>query len=201
MNDEICDLHYDPVERLKSCAVSNKITHTALKGLLGILSDSRCEVNSFHMLPKDPRTFLSTPAKSILRRVEPGLYFHFGIRKSLEHHFRKFGQNPTETVQVGINVDGLPLSESTFSQIYPILGYIYPPSECKHQLFLIGLYHGYEKPRNFNDFLSEFVDEAVELTNNDTVLFEQKFCFKIVMYLFDAVAKASVLFIKRSCWV
>lgn len=61
---------------------------------------------------------------------------------------------------------------------------------------MIGLHHGYEKPKNFNEFISDLVEEAIRLTNNGLDLFGKKYNFKITKFLFDAVAKVSILAIK-----
>lgn len=47
-----------PNRKLKEWALQHNITHIALKDLLAILNEDPCR-----NLPKDPRTFLSTPSK------------------------------------------------------------------------------------------------------------------------------------------
>lgn len=150
------------VQKLKSWAVTMKISHTALKPLLEILSNSLGQ-HEFRFLPKDPRTFLSTPRKTNIRLVNPGSYYHFGIRDSLERLFTKFCYTPVGNIVIGINIDGLPIAKSSSSQMYPILGMICRPQTLEKTVFLIGIYHGYEKPKDFNDFLFDFVKEASSL--------------------------------------
>ncbi|KAG5876097.1 hypothetical protein JTB14_005110 [Gonioctena quinquepunctata] len=176
------------VEKLKKWAVENKVTLSAINQLLAILVEAKPD--DFHGLPRDARTFLATPKLTITREVDPGEYYHFGIQKSLEDLFKKNCRKPTDPIQIGINIDGLPIAKSSNSQFYPILGL-----ESKN-VFLIGLYHGYEKPKNFNQFLSDFVEEAIQLNNNGVEIFGHIYNFKITKFLFDAVAKASILAIK-----
>ncbi|KAG5884593.1 hypothetical protein JTB14_000610 [Gonioctena quinquepunctata] len=176
------------VEKLKKWAVENKVTLSAINQLLAILVEAKPD--DFHGLPRDARTFLATPKLTITREVDPGEYYHFGIQKSLEDLFKKNCSKPTDPIQIGINIDGLPIAKSSNSQFYPILGL-----ESKN-VFLIGLYHGYEKPKNFNQFLSDFVEEAIQLNNNGVEIFGHIYNFKITKFLFDAVAKASILAIK-----
>ncbi|KAK9685436.1 hypothetical protein QE152_g38061 [Popillia japonica] len=80
--------------------------------------------HSFHRLPKDPRTFLSTPRKSVIRKVDPGCYCHIGIQKSLQQQYQILQETPTDIIEIGINIDGLPLTKSSSSQFYPILGVV-----------------------------------------------------------------------------
>lgn len=59
-----------------------------------------------------------------------------------------------------VGIDGLPLAKSSSSQFWPILPYVQP---FKEYVFLVGLYHGFEKPVDSNDFLKDFIDEAEHL--------------------------------------
>lgn len=64
-------------------------------------------------------------------------------------------------------VDGLPLSDSSSSQVYPILCLVSNiDTLLPSNIFCVGIYHGYDKPSDLNDFLEEFVNEAVKLTLN-----------------------------------
>lgn len=62
-----------------------------------------------------------------------------------------------------IGIDGLPLAKSSSSQLWPILGYLRP---LKNKVFPIGIYWDYEKPKDSNEFLREFVNEIIVLTND-----------------------------------
>ena len=58
-------------------ASSFGISFVALSALLAVL-------RVYHpLLPKDPRTLLRTPRQSIVRQVNGGTYFHFGVKKAL----------------------------------------------------------------------------------------------------------------------
>ncbi|KAG5883144.1 hypothetical protein JTB14_015373 [Gonioctena quinquepunctata] len=147
------------------------MTLSAMNQLLAILVDA--ESDEFHGLPRDARTFLATPNLTITRKVDPGEYYHFGIQKSLEDLLKKNCGKPTDPIKIGRNMEGLPIAKCSNSQFYPILCL-----ESKN-VFLIGLYHGYEKPKNFNQFLLNY---SVR--------------FIISKFPFEAVAKASILAIK-----
>ncbi|KAK9751458.1 hypothetical protein QE152_g5046 [Popillia japonica] len=109
----------DITDQLKHWAIKNNINHSALRDLLSVLSGTR--EHYFHRLPKDPRTFLSTPRKSVIRKVDPGCYCHIGIQKSLQQQYQILQETPTDIIEIGINIDGLPLTKSSSSQFYPIL--------------------------------------------------------------------------------
>lgn len=100
-----------------------------------------------------------------------------------------------DILELSVNIDGLPLSKSSCSQMYPILCSV-TNIKIVPSIFTVGIYHSYEKPSNFNEFLADFVDEVINLTNYGLDLKTKHVNFKIIMYLFDAVAKSSVLQIK-----
>lgn len=178
-------------EKLQKWSIEFNINHNALQGLLSILR----ETPTFQNLPKDPRTFLMTPKTTAMRVVKPGLYYHFGILNSLNNIFNKQSSVPL-TIKLAINIDGLPLSKSSGSQLYPILGIVKDFKPLNNIVFPIGIYHGQEKPCCFNNFLEEFVSEAVGLCDKEIVVAGKLTRIEICMLLFDAVAKASVLQIK-----
>jgi len=181
------------LDDLKNWAVKHNIKHEALKDLLQILS--RIESKEFLNCPKDPRSFLQTPRSTMLIPVNPGYYCHIGIQKAIEQQYKSFNEKLLAIIEVAINIDGLALSKSSSSELYPILC-INKSLEHKNNIVLIGAYHGSEKPRNFNNFLSDFVKEVIDLTNNGIKILEHIYQFRIKMFLFDAIAKASILKIK-----
>ncbi|XP_050065784.1 uncharacterized protein LOC126554801 [Aphis gossypii] len=181
-------------DHLREWAIRNKISHVALKELLSILK----EIPDLKNIPKDPRTFLKTPRETILRDINPGKYYHFGLENGLINMLKKVNvSNIPDVINVAINIDGLPLSDSSQSQVYPILCLLTNVDILLPlNIFCIGIYHGYDKPSDFNELLEDFVNEAVNLTLNGIHISDKNFSFKMSMLLFDAVAKASVLQIK-----
>lgn len=68
-----------------------------------------------------------------------------------------------DTIKLVIGVDGLPLTKSSSSTFWPILGYI---RQKNMGVFPIGIYWGNEKPYDGNIFMKNFVDELKDLTLN-----------------------------------
>lgn len=96
------------------------------------------------------------------------------------------------TINLGINIDGLPLSKSSTSSLWPILGCVLPYKE----IFIICAYYRYKKPANCNEFLQDFVVEMIELINNGIFLCEKLYNIKIKQILCDAPTKSFILNIK-----
>ena len=72
-------------------------------------------------LSKHARTILKTPRNtgSLIKVLEPGLYFHFGLEQSLQNLLNRSKSKILDTVlKICINVDGLPLSKSSGSQFF-----------------------------------------------------------------------------------
>lgn len=101
-----------------------------------------------------------------MRCVNPGSYFHLGIMNGLNSMFKDINLiNIPNIIEVSVNIDGLPLLKSSSSQLYPILC-IVNNVKIQPNIFPIGIYHGTEKPIDFNDMLSDFVDESLKLTTD-----------------------------------
>uniref|UniRef100_A0A1Y1LR20 Transposase domain-containing protein n=1 Tax=Photinus pyralis TaxID=7054 RepID=A0A1Y1LR20_PHOPY len=179
--------------QLARWAVTHEIPQVALNDLLKVL-----RTNFDVSLPCDSRTLLHTPRviKNQLRIVDPGHYYHFGLLNCITKLLSIC--KPTllcnySTIEVCINIDGLPISKSSGSQFYPIL--------CslvfnRNVVNIVGIYHGYEKPKDANIFLKDFVDEAVILTNDGFQFNNQMYTFKINCFICDAPAKSFVTYIK-----
>lgn len=74
-----------------------------------------------------------------------------------------------EIIEIIINIDGLPLSKSSESQVYPILCSL---SNNYNNIGIIGIYHGYEKFTDANKFLESFVKEVQNLISHDITVNE-----------------------------
>lgn len=97
-------------------------------------------------VPNDARTLINTPQnlKFKYRNVEPGVYFHFGLKEGILNNLTDNLVEDVNKIKVAIGVDGLPLAKSSGSQFWPILAYIIEPVLCtkkKFNVFLVGLYH------------------------------------------------------------
>jgi len=108
-------------ERLKlnlaNWAIERNVAQNTVNDLLSILKQHKC----FADIPSDCRTLLSsssTKTKNI-RIVNPGNYYHFGLKKGIENTLKRVRFEGNIKVVVGI--DGLPLAKSSSSQFWPIL--------------------------------------------------------------------------------
>uniref|UniRef100_A0A1Y1KCD2 DUF4218 domain-containing protein n=1 Tax=Photinus pyralis TaxID=7054 RepID=A0A1Y1KCD2_PHOPY len=169
-------------------AVKFQICHNSLNALLHLLQ--KFDSN----LPLDSRTLLKTPKKCELKVIDPGKYYHFGIYTAVSKLLNKlYPSNQFDSIKINVNIDGLPLSKSSSSQLYPILCNLENyPSEVE----IIGLYHGFDKPSDANMLLNDFINEAVSLSANGFSYKDYVYPFSINSFICDAPAKSFVTFTK-----
>jgi hypothetical protein len=171
---------------IRDWSLLHKIDQGATSDLLKILKTHIC----FGHFPSDSRTLLHTPTITDVRTVSPGEYCHFGIQKGIISIFpTNFEQ---EVILVQFNVDGLPLHKSTNNQFWPILGRV----KGIESVFVVGIYEGNSKPNDFNDFLKDFIEEAVDLESTGINFNGQIINFVIEGFICDAPARAELLKIK-----
>lgn len=176
-------------QQLQQWAISNNVNNMALSNLLKLLKPH------FPNLPLDARTLLKTPRNTLTRLMDPGEFYYFGLEKQiiklLQKQYEAFSK-PIISCELLVNVDGLPISKSSGSQLYPILISLF----SSKFVAVVGLYHGYEKPKESNDLLKEFVDEAINLSNNGVCFMNTTIPFKIKGFICDAPAKSFVRYTK-----
>ncbi|EFN64455.1 hypothetical protein EAG_07646, partial [Camponotus floridanus] len=172
---------------LRQWSLTHNISHAALSDLLKLLKIRIPE------LPTNARSLLNTCRTIINKVIEPGQYYHFGVEnciKNLINDSNDFFKN-TGIIELAINIDGLPLAKSSGSQVYPILCRL-----VKHHsnVDMIGIYHGYEKPKNANCYLSDFVEDISNVINNGIVIDTKHYSVKISHFICDAVAKTYITY-------
>ena len=93
-----------------------------------------------------------------------------------------------------ISVDGVPLSKSSKSQLWPLTAMI--ANLEFERVFLIGLWHGESKPSDVNEYLREFIEEAKKLSDEGFTFRGKRIRFQIVLYICDAPARSFLKCIK-----
>lgn len=198
-SNDILELDYEyndiNIKRLQKNLIrwchANKICRSAMTNLLKVLKTEKI----MQSLPSDSRTFLKTPKKATTIPMEHGRYVHFGIAKGLCYIIETSGTAYIpEEIHLSINIDGLPLTKSSKSQLWPILGSF--RNFCNKTPFLIGAFHGYQKPPAAALFLKYFIEEATDLLRNGYVYNGINRKFIIDCFICDAPARAYICCIK-----
>ncbi|KAL4108072.1 hypothetical protein QTP88_018329 [Uroleucon formosanum] len=153
-----------------------------------------------HDVPKDVRTLLNTPKKYNIISVDPGSYIHLGIDfmfRSILSTYKNYFNNAEVMIELGLNIDGLPIAKASKSVFWPILLSIVN-IPCMSKLVIpIGIYYSNKKkPHSIETSLIPFIDE-LQLILNDGIQIEKiHFYFALVQLICDAPAKAFILNVK-----
>lgn len=96
----------------------------------------------------------------------------------------------TDLLKLYIAIDGVSISNSSTSQLWPIVGFI--PIFTNSIPFVIGIYHGFRKPNDSNLFLKELVQEAHGL--NEIGFYFKNRCVRVLISVFicDAPARSMI---------
>lgn len=145
----------------------------------------------------DVRTLMKTPKTRELVDLPPGKYVHLGIRSALDLllSITDVELIPDE-ILLTFNIDGVPLSKSSNTGFWLILGRVENVVSLRKHVFVVGVYYGDKKPRSFNDFLRPFVSEIVAM--QDIYRHREKHIgIRIHAIICDAPAKAYVKCMKH----
>jgi len=163
-----------------------------LSALLKILKLHKCFVN----FPLDDRTILKTNLScnnaNSIQSVPPGIYYHFGISNGLNSLRKIISYNDCEEIKMSIGIDDLPLTKSSSSTFWPIVGHVKYQSSCSYT-FLIGVYWGKDKPKDSNIFLKDMVNELKELSKNGLITDFGKKRVVVIGFCCDAPARSFIL--------
>ncbi|CAC5422454.1 unnamed protein product [Mytilus coruscus] len=167
-----------------------QVNHNAVDALLKILKE-----HGHQNLPGTCRTLLKTVREVETTNISGMDYYNFGLEIEL---LKTFGQYPkmvtdnVESVDISLNIDGLPLFKSTNTALWPILCEIHlqPRRVFPHVLTI-----GPSKPTNL-DFLQEAIDELDSLLQNGFKFNGKEVRVKLRCVVCDAPAKAMMKGIK-----
>lgn len=121
-------------EKLTKWAINVNANHHQVRELLAL-----CNETLPFKLPIDPRTIFGTPQSIIVQEIAGGQYWHRGMIESLNAKL-KCVNSPPSKITLNINIDGLPISESSNQQFWPILFNIH---ELQHiEPGVIGIFYG-----------------------------------------------------------
>lgn len=189
INDEITKT-LNIRDDLRKWAVEHKIKHTALKDLMKLLNEHfGTEVDSNKLLPDDPRTLLQTPQTiSIIPLSNGSEYWHHGLKNCLNKMFPHLDE--PMTISLTINMDGLPLFNSSSHEFWPILFTI--AEMPRVEAMVIGILSGRSKTTDLELYLTPFVDEMHELMTKGAYINGHKITVNLRCFVCDSPARAYV---------
>ncbi|PAA68579.1 hypothetical protein BOX15_Mlig018882g2 [Macrostomum lignano] len=142
-------------------------------------------------LPRDYRTLMKTERKVSVKTVEPGHYYHFGVKAALNFVLANcLSLLLMSTVFFHLFIDGAQVYRSTTCTIWPIFGRLRDLCDCS---FIIGIYCGDSKPAFVNDFLADCIAELHSLISAGFIMPNGKCVpFILRMVMCDTPARSYV---------
>lgn len=180
-------------DKLRSWVLNFKVPHNCTNSLLSLLKSEGLNV------PNDVRTLMKTPKIHNICNVGNGTYTHLGLKNMLEPILVYFNEHLCPNylhLRLSINIDGLPISKSSKSQVWPILISFTNCEMLSKYVLPIGIFHGNTKPKCINEFLNPFVIELVDLLDIGLCINGNEFKFEVAHIICDAPAKAFLLNVK-----
>lgn len=170
-------------------AVQHKVAHSVINDLLtGLRKFGHPE------LPSDSRTLVNTPNRIDIQAIARGAYAHYGLEKALKeqlrykHLLQNIANKETPvTINININIDGLPISKSSKSQLWPILDKVVGTQFVEP--FVIGVFHGSGKPSSAAQFLQAFLTEYTKLHSEGFMYENQCYFVQLNAVLADTPAR------------
>lgn len=174
-------------QNLKKWALEFQINHAALRGLLSIINTYAGD----NVLPQDGRTLLHSENKVIQMKTldgGTGEYWHNGLKRCLSNTFRNLHE--PISISINVNVDGLPLYNSSKVNLWPILCTI--TEMPKIRPMVIGIYCGSAKITDLNSYFSPFVDELQPILSDGLIVNSNKITVRFRCFICDSPARAFV---------
>ena len=180
-------------EKLAAWCNKNSIRLTAMDELLGILRSA--DAKELRQLPKTARALMKTK-RTVETQVKSGMdYVNLGVEKSIMINFQKYPESVRSqitTIPLSLNVDGMPLFNSSKLSMWPVL--------CSIQLepvtvFPLSITCG-NKPSDLA-FLEDNIAELKNVIANGLVIDSCHYNIEIKCIMCDAPAKALVKAVKQ----
>ena len=193
-DDEIDNSKFTKIEceEIAQWAVEHRITHSALESLNGLLRR-----HGQDHIPIKATTLLKTPtsnAESITQKSGMN-YYCYSFEQELQRILKQYPADnlqDLESIDIGINIDGLPLFRSSLTNVWPVLCAVYIDPVM---VFPVVLTSGTSKPKDL-DFLEEFVDDLNTVLRNGVVVHNKNLTIKLRAIICDSPARAMVKNVK-----
>lgn len=119
---------------------------------------------------------------------QTGHYCYFGIKYCLKKRI-----NPAvyieDAINILVNIDGLPIYNNSSQQFWPILiQVLHQKYDCKP--IVVAIFSGRSKPNSIEEFLSDFINEAIVLIENGLTIEDKLYTFNIAAFVCDMPARS-----------
>jgi len=144
------------------------------------------------MLPKNAKTFLGTTNKNYVIETfdenSDGKFVYLGVYNNLLKYFNP-DLHEVNTIELLVNIDGLPLFKSSSKQLWPILCQIFHDLPV-YKPFPVAFYCGNQKSSNVEKYLKKFIEEINILQERGVTINGRLFEFSIKAFICNRPARA-----------
>lgn len=183
-SEEICNDLYDDTcfeDELRSFFVDSRLPREYCNRMLGMLRK-----RGFR-LPKDSRTLLKSPRSVDTQKKCGGDYIYFGLESAILTFLAQYPDYKEQSIELQINVDGIPIFKSSSYQFWPILAKFGP-----FKPFIVALYSGKSKPTPICDYLEDFLEEYTRLACHGIECNNEIMNCSIHSFICDAPARSMI---------
>jgi len=178
-------------DKLRFWVVKYNVFHNCCNSLLKLMKSEN--------VPNDKRTLMKTPKTQNIVNMTNGSYIHLGIENMLLPILNKNNANiyiPNHVIKIGINIDGLLISRSSKSQLWPIFISVLNFKELINNVMAVGIYHGDKKLNSIEEFMNPFVLDLLSIMNSGLNVNGTLMKLEISNIICDAPAKRFLLNVK-----
>jgi len=167
------------LDELGGWATKHRLSRESVNNLLLILRNNGIDV------PKDSRTLVKTPkyVQEVTNKCG-GMYCYIGVEKGVKQAVEYLPE--FDEIRLSINIDGLSLSKSSNSQLWPILGSI----NNSQYVFPTALFNSTTKPDYVTEYLDDFISEIKKLIANGVSIGNKTYKFILKSFICDAPARS-----------
>ena len=164
-----------------ACKKTSRVSREFLGELLSLLRAEGLDV------PKDPRTLLRTPRRVYASEKCGGQYSYFGIQSCITDclNLNKWYVEKHDSIDLVVNVDGIPLFKSNSDQFWPILIAFGP-----FRPLVVCLFLGNHKPSSAQEFLEDFLQEYASIKESGIAVCGKRMSVSIEHFSCDVPARA-----------
>lgn len=162
----------------------------ARKGISFVKIDDLLKILSvlFPNLPRNYKSLVHTPRKTVTIPLGNGKFFYKDIRKNIDNRLLEQYFVDHQEIIIDVNINGLDPFKSTNDCFWTILGCF----KDDPQPFIIAAYFGKGKPYDMETFLGQYVEEVKNLQERGVEVFNHIYPFQVRNYVLDAPARSLV---------
>lgn len=122
-----------------------------------------------------------------IKNIKGGQYWHYGLEVCIRDFFHDVKND--EEIYIRINIDGLPIFNSSKNEFWPI---IFTIDNLNPKPMIIGIYYGKGKPQDLGEFLSPLVAEFNSILQHGIQIGDYTIAVTLKCFVCDSPARSFI---------